>query len=114
MIPIGEFYASVQEVVSVFHLQIRSVEWTKHGVKIRVDIENGYLCQFYYNELTQVTNYVLTGPLGRIYGRDCFDGVWHRHPFNNPGSHDFSSEGSRSMGPDEFLCEVMEWVLKLV
>ncbi|MFH0967535.1 MAG: hypothetical protein V1862_07625 [Methanobacteriota archaeon] len=69
--------------------------------------------QFYFNEKTGVTNYVLIGALGRLYGRDCFDGRWHRHPFEKPEEHDFSEEGSRKLGPDEFLCEIIEWSLTM-
>jgi hypothetical protein len=37
---------------------------------------------------------------------------WHRHPFENPASHDFSVEGSRPISLEEFLEEVERYLIE--
>jgi len=41
----------------------------------------------------------------RLYERDCENWQWHRHPAAAPETHDFSSEGVRSVTVQEFLLE---------
>jgi hypothetical protein len=59
------------------------------------------------NELASPTNLVLIFRGKRIYGRDEFHGVWHRHPESNPNYHDTSIDGIRPVTLPRFLKEVV-------
>lgn len=85
---------------------IHLLDETDSAVKFRFVIDASTFIQIYHNISTETVNYVLIHSFQRIYGRDCCDGKWHRHPFENPSSHEFSSEGSRCITLFEFLNEV--------
>lgn len=82
------------------------IDETDSALKYRLEIDAATFIQIYHNISTETINYVFIHSSQRIYGRDCCDGKWHRHPFENPSTHDFSLEGSRYISSDEFLEEV--------
>jgi len=69
-----------------------------------------FFIQVYVNVVTGTQNCVLVLGRQRLYARDCVGGVWHRHPYDDPDAHDFSSEGARPVTMVEFLIEVQELV----
>lgn len=85
---------------------------TTYTIKIRLDITDECFIQIYQNVQKNLTSYVAVIGRERIYGRDCDGGIWHRHPEDNPGGHDFSQKGSRKVALDAFLYEVQEILLK--
>jgi len=68
--------------------------------------------QIYHNVSTGTINYILINGFLRFYGRNCCGGKWHRHPFNDPASHDFSSEGKENVTLYEFVKEVEDFLFK--
>ncbi|MEA1956797.1 MAG: hypothetical protein U9N01_00345 [Euryarchaeota archaeon] len=49
----------------------------------------------------------------RIYGRDCYGGNWHLHPYDDPSKHDMSENGKKSLSIEEFVDEVEEILVKM-
>jgi len=47
-----------------------------------------------------------------LYGRDSVGGTWHRHSFEDPDAHDCSPEGATPVGPEQFLNEVFEILIR--
>lgn len=88
------------------------VDETDSAVKFRLVIDTSTFIQIYHNISTETINYVLIHSFQRIYGRDCFDGKWHRHPFENPASHDFSTEGSQYITLFEFMKEIETYLVE--
>ena len=66
------------------------IDETDFAVKFRLEINASTFIQIYHNISTDTISYVLVHSFQRFYGRDCCSGKWHRHPFENPASHDFS------------------------
>ena len=66
--------------------------------------------QVYINVMTGTQNFALILGRERLYGCDCVDVAWHRHPYGDPGGHDFSPEGVQPVTVAEFLSEVREIV----
>ncbi|MFQ5632597.1 MAG: hypothetical protein ACE5I1_27835, partial [bacterium] len=62
--------------------------------------------QVYYSSRNERLNFALLGTSGRLYGRDREHGVWHRHPFEDPGRHESTPEGMSSKPIMQFLSEV--------
>ncbi|MBI5875930.1 MAG: hypothetical protein HZB81_08855 [Deltaproteobacteria bacterium] len=91
-----------------FIKQAVRIDETENTVKYRLVVEEDLFVQVYVNVATDTTGFVLVNKGQRIYGRDAIDGRWHRHRFENPLSHDFSSEGSKKVSLREFLAEVQE------
>lgn len=85
---------------------IETVDKTDFAVKMRLHVETDCFVQVYANTQKQITSYALVFNRSRILGRDCEGGLWHRHPLEAPGQHDFSPEGQRAVSLDEFLAEV--------
>lgn len=77
-----------------------------HHLKLRLYVHNALFVQVNRNELASLTNLVLIFRGQRIYGRDEFQGTWHRHPEFNPDYHDISADGSLSVTLLGFLKEV--------
>jgi len=74
--------------------------------------ENLYI-DLYFNQRYGTTNYTLILDDGRIYGRDCYDGTWHLHPYEDPSKHDSSGKGRKMLSINEFVDEVEEMVANL-
>ena len=106
-----------EEVVKVAKLfpfirAVILVDETDNAVKYRLEIDEQTFIQIYQNVKTGTINYLLIRGLSRIFGRDCCGGRWHKHPFENPMGHDFSTEGSKPVSLYEFLKEVEEILIK--
>lgn len=104
----------IERIVSKFFF-IQSVQTllkTIHTIKMRLYVTEECFIQIYYNIQKNRTNYVVILGGKRIYGRDCYKGVWHRHPEENPEGHDFSPEGSIKVKLEEFLFETQEILLR--
>jgi hypothetical protein len=86
-----------------FIKKIHLIDETDSAVKFLLELDALTFIQIYHNISTKTVNYLLMHCWQRIYGRDCCDGKWHRHPFENPASHDFSVEGSCPISLEEFL-----------
>ncbi len=70
------------------------IDETDSAIKFRLEIDIATFIQIYHNIHTGTVNYILIHGNQRIYGRDCCDGKWHRHPFEDPSAHDFSTAGT--------------------
>lgn len=81
---------------------------TEHTVKYRLIIEEDLFVQIYSNVKNETAGYVLVNKGQRIYGRDAIEGKWHRHTFEDPLGHDFSTEGTKKISLKEFLIKVQE------
>ena len=84
-------------------------EITAHGehyAKIRLIIRQGLFVQVNRNETASLTNLALIHGSQRLYGRDEYRGIWHRHRSSEPEHHNESPEASRSNSLTEFLAEV--------
>ena len=86
----------------------RRLRLTANTIKSRLEVSRTCFIQIYRNVKKNLTNFVLIAGNTRIYGRDCDGGNWHRHPYEEPDSHDFSHEGSRQVELSEFLQDVQE------
>lgn len=84
------------------------IDETNYAVKYHLIIDQLTFVQVYHNVDTDTISYVLVRSLSRIYGRDCFDGIWHKHPFEDPHTHDFSIDGQKHCTIQDFLEEVEE------
>lgn len=104
----------VKEITSKFSFiqDTKIILKTAHTIKIRLDVTEECFVQIYRNIQKTLISYVTVVGRNRIYGRNCYNGIWHRHPEDNPDSHDFSPEGSRKVSLDEFLFEVQEILLR--
>jgi hypothetical protein len=103
-----EFIAALETAAEKYALDARILAKTKNSVKARIDINESIAVQCYFNQRSATTNFVMIGWSRRLYGRDSVGGTWHRHPFDDPDSHDDSATGSLPVGPEQFLDEVFE------
>jgi len=78
----------------------------KSYIKLRLHITRSLFVQVNRNETANLTNMVLLLDFRRIYGRDEYQGAWHRHPESDPNVHNHSSEGCKQIALDDFLEEV--------
>ncbi len=85
---------------------------TDHSVKFRLMIDMNLFIQVYTNSQSGRTNFVAISGGQRIFGRDSEGAGWHKHPFENPVEHDFSSDGSRQVTLTEFVIEVEDLLLR--
>ena len=86
---------------------------TKNTVKVRLSIRENLYIDLYFNQRYGTTNYTLILDDERIYGRDCYDGTWHLHPYEEPNRHDTSEKGRKMLSINEFVDEVEEIVANL-
>jgi hypothetical protein len=107
---IKKVISEIEETFSDFPFIKRLVRMdeTRHTVKYRLVIEEELFVQVYVNVENDTVGFVLVNNGQRIYGRDAIEGKWHRHTFEDPLGHDFSSEGSKKIILKEFLMEVQE------
>ena len=75
-------------------------------IKARLYISPDLFVQVYRNDRFDTTNMVLIYNNKRIYARDQLNGIWHRHPMNDPDLHDKSSAGQQATNLEQFLDEV--------
>lgn len=87
------------------------IDETDSAIKFRLEIDIATFIQVYHNVRSGTVNYILIQSNQRIYGRDCCNRKWHRHPFENPSSHDFSVAGAKPIILYDFLKEVEEYVV---
>ena len=90
---------------------IHLLDETDNALKMRLEIDDLTFIQIYHNLSSGTINYLLVHNFMRFYARDCCGGKWHRHPIENPASHDFSSAGSKPVSCLEFLKEVEEFLI---
>lgn len=77
---------------------------TSNTIKAKLLINSSSYVQIYINFKKKLKNYVLIINGQRIFGRDCDNGKWHMHPWNDPSKHVFTHEISLK----DFLFEVYE------
>ena len=108
--PVQRVVDEIEAAARQFHF-IRAVvrlDVTRFAAKYRLVIESDLYVQIYVNVRNGTTGLALIHQGRRLYGRDSEDWQWHRHPADDPASHDFSSEGVREVTFEEFLLEVEE------
>ncbi|MFX1299181.1 MAG: hypothetical protein ACFFD2_30510 [Promethearchaeota archaeon] len=91
---------------------VEVVEKHRAAIKLRLYISENFYIQTYYNIKTKTTNFVAILGGQRIFGRDCVRDNWHLHPFHDPDSHNFSSEGTKKTTLTGFLEELQEVIEK--
>ncbi len=91
-----------------FIRRVTTLDKTANTIKSRLEVSRTCFIQVYRNVKKNLTNFVFIAGNARIYGRDCDGGIWHRHPYEEPDSHDSSPEGSRQVELAGFLQEVQE------
>ncbi len=91
----------------------RTLVLTKNTVKVRLSIRENLYIDLYFNQQYGTTNYTLILDDERIYGRDCYDGKWHLHPYKDPAKHDTSEKGKKALTIEELVDEVEGILAKL-
>ena len=84
---------------------VTKLDETRFSVKYRLVVTDDLYVQAYTNTQNGTVGLALIYQGRRLYGRDCENWQWHRHPAAAPETHDFSSEGVRSVTVQEFLLE---------
>lgn len=107
-----EFIAALETAAEKYALDVQILAKTKNSVKARLDINESITVQCYFNQKSATTNFVMIGWSRRLYGRDSVGGTWHRHPFEDPDSHDDSAAGALPVEPEQFLDEVFEILIR--
>jgi len=102
--------SEIEETSLIFPFikRVVRIDETENTVKYRLIIEEDLFVQVYINVENDTVGFVLINKGQRIYGRDAIDGRWHRHTFEDPLGHDFSSAGRKKVNLKEFLIEVQE------
>lgn len=95
-----------------FIKRVQIIDKNEEAIKVRLLIDEYFFIQIYINIATETHNFVLVLNNQRLYGRDSQDYKWHRHPYEDPNSHDFTEEGSKAISVREFLEEVQEIIEK--
>ncbi|CUS04786.2 conserved protein of unknown function [Candidatus Promineifilum breve] len=87
---------------------VETVDKTDHAIKLRLHINPECFVQIYANVQKELYSYTLVLNRSRLYGRDCDGKSWHRHPYDDPESHDKSLEGRKAVTLEQFLAEVQQ------
>lgn len=87
------------------------VERTERTITIHFRISSTLFVQAFFSERSQRLHFALVGSVGRLYGRDREQGVWHRHPFGEVEEHEPTPEGMSAQSLTEFMTEVEELLL---
>lgn|SRR5690554_1909440 len=87
-------------------LQYDILDRSQSILKVRLYITADLFVQIYRNTRFNSTSLTLVHNRQRLYARDQINGIWHRHPLENPESHDNSRVGRRHTTLKEFLDEV--------
>lgn len=105
---INELVEEIETVAGEFEFIRNAVKTdvTDFSVKYRLMIAEDFYIHVYINPRNGTTGLALILYGQRLYGRDSEDWKWHRHPFEDPDSHDFSAEGSKEVRLEGFLQEV--------
>lgn len=74
-------------------------------LKARLYVSPQVFVQVYRNDDYDSTSFVVVAHGNRLYGRDQLRGKWHRHPHDNPDTHDTGTEGAYSVDLLQFLAE---------
>ncbi len=109
---LADFIDALEKAALKYLLKSRILVRTDNAVKARIEISDNIYVQFYFHQVSGTSNFVLVGWNNRLYGRDCVGGDWHRHPFENPESHDITGGGADDVTPEEFLDEVFDILLR--
>ena len=109
---LSAFIEALELAASKYMITPRIMVKTDNAIKARVEISDNLYVQFYYHQITRTSNFVLVGWNRRLYGRDSIGGKWHRHPFENPHEHDMTGDGADEVGPETFLDEVFDILLR--
>jgi len=88
------------------------VERTASTITLHLVIGPELYVQAYLSELSGRLSLALVDPSGRLYGRNRERGAWHRHPFDNPDSHEPTPEELSPRPLLQFMAEVEEIVLE--
>ena len=106
----ADFERNTRQIAAdwVFVQWITTVDKTDYAIKLRLHVDTECFVQIYANVEKDLISYTLVLNRARIYGRDCDGGVWHRHPYHTPDTHDFSAEGSQAVTLRQFLTEVQQ------
>jgi hypothetical protein len=104
------FETQVYDIASRFSFvqRVVTLDKTADTIKLRLPITTECFVQIYTNVQKELVNYVLILDRGRIYGRNCDGGTWHRHPYEDPAAHDFGPEGPKKSPCEELLIEVQQ------
>ena len=109
---LSAFIEALELAASKYMITPRIMVKTDNAIKARVEISDNLYVQFYYHQITRTSNFVPVGWNRRLYGRDSIGGKWHRHPFENPQEHDMTGDGADEVGPETFLDEVFDILLR--
>ncbi|GAB6274999.1 MAG: hypothetical protein STSR0004_18640 [Peptococcaceae bacterium] len=85
----------------------------KNAIKVRLTIRENLYIDLYFNQRYGTINYTLILENERIYGRDCYEGKWHLHPYDEPSKHDLSENGKKNLSIENFVNEAEEILTKL-
>lgn len=85
---------------------------TSSILKARLVIDADIYIQIYENVRRPKASYTLIVGSNRFYGKDMREGLWHKHPIENPEIHDDSKEASKSITIFEFVQEVKEILIQ--
>jgi hypothetical protein len=89
-----------------YFTQLVVSDQSQNVLKARLYLAPNLFVQVYRNDRFDTTNLVVVHNDRRIFGRDQLSSRWHRHPVDDPASHDFGPEGQRGVDLREFLDEV--------
>lgn len=85
---------------------VKIVERTALTITLHFHINPTLFVQVYFSQRSGRLNLALIGNGGRLYGCDCEQGQWHRHPFLQPHQHEVIHEGMSPQPVMQFLTEV--------
>ncbi len=107
---VAELLAALEHEISrrVYIYRMEILEQTSSLVKLRLLISRDLFVQIYRNDRFNTTNLALIYSEQRKYARDQINGVWHRHPANDPMRHDTSPDGRHEVSLSQFLDEIEE------
>lgn len=105
---VAELLAAVQQEVAhrAYVRRIEILDQTPSLVKVRLLISGDLFIQIYRNDRFDTTNLVLIYNGQRKYARDQVNGIWHRHPADDPAAHDSSPDGRQEVDLTQFLDEI--------
>ena len=90
----------------VYFSRLDVLEQSVNLIKARLYISPELFVQVYRNDRFDTTNFALIFNGMRIYARDQFSGIWHRHTQVEPELHDTGENGRKSITLAEFLDEI--------
>jgi len=103
----------IREIIQVYPLHdIKITDIQTHVFKARLYLSEDIFVQVYRNDKNDVTSFTLIVKDKRLYGRDQIEGLWHRHPFNDPSTHNRSPQGKKAVDLRTFFNEVYEWLMR--